>query len=120
MHKWFERTFWLLILAVSLFSALLHLLGLEGVESIALPLVVVMIAIYTIYEVLEERRLEVEHSVNGLMVVVGIMTYFLRLHLEGALVLGLYGLAEILEELAMERAESGMKKLVEYLPRMAM
>ncbi|MCD6245152.1 MAG: cadmium-translocating P-type ATPase [Candidatus Korarchaeota archaeon] len=108
-----------MILAVSLFSALLHLLGLEGVESIALPLVVVMIAIYTIYEMLEERRLEVEHSVNGLMVAVGTMTYFLRLHLEGALVLGLYGLAEILEELAMERAESGMKKLVEYLPRRA-
>ncbi len=119
MHKLFERTFWLLILVISLSSALLHLLGLEGAESIALPLVVVMIAIYTVYEVLEERRLGVEHSVNGLMVTVGIMTYFLRLHLEGALVLGLYGLAEILEELAMERAEYGMKKLVEYLPRKA-
>ncbi|MDK2463812.1 MAG: cation-translocating P-type ATPase, partial [Candidatus Korarchaeota archaeon] len=41
------------------------------------------------------------------------------LHVEGELVLGLYGTAELLEHYAVERAESGIRYLIELMPRSA-
>ena len=114
-----ENLFWASVLITSLLSVALHLAGIEGLDSLLLLVLVSLISVYTIWEVLHDRRFETEHLVNLLMVSVGSLTYWLDLHLEGTLLLGMFGLAEILEHAAMERAESGLKELMEYLPRKA-
>ena len=114
-----EDLFWIAVLLVSLASVIMHVAGMEGVDSLLLPVLVVMISSFTLLDVIREREVEVEHAVNLLMVAVGLLTYLLDLHLEGTLLLGMFGLAEILENAAMERAESGLKGLMEYLPRRA-
>ncbi len=114
-----EDLFWASVLIASLISVILHVTGIEGLDSLLLLLLIVMISSYTAWEVLHERKAELEHVINLLMVGVGGLTYWLDLHLEGTLLLGMFGLAEILEHVAMERAESGLKELMEYLPRKA-
>ncbi len=114
-----EDLFWASVLVTSLASVILHMTGLEGLDSLLLLLLIVAISFYTFWEVFHERKVGVEHAVNLLMVGVGSLTYWLDLHLEGTLLLGMFGLAEILEHVAMERAESGLKELMEYLPRKA-
>ncbi len=114
-----ENLFWASVLITSLLSVVLHVAGIEGLDSLLLLVLVSLISVYTIWEVLHDRRFETEHLVNLLMVSVGSLTYWLDLHLEGTLLLGMFGLAEILEHAAMERAESGLKELMEYLPKKA-
>ncbi len=114
-----ENLFWASVLITSLLSVVLHVAGIEGLDSLLLLVLAVLISAYTMWEVLHDRRFETEHLINLLMVGVGLLTYWLDLHLEGTLLLGMFGLAEILEHAAMERAESGLKELMEYLPRRA-
>ncbi len=114
-----EKAGWLAITTLAFGSVLLHELGVEVYEAYTLPSVIAAVAIFAIYEIIEERELTIEHVVAGMMVLVGVLTYRLNLHIEGAMVLGLYGIAELLEHLAMERAEAGLRELIEYMPRSA-
>ncbi len=112
-----EKGFWTTIMTISLASAMMHIAKLEAWDSTLLLVLVVLIAVYTAWEILRGREIEVEHIISFLMISVGLLTYWLNLHLEGILLLGMFGLAEILEQMAMEKAESGLRELMEYLPR---
>ncbi len=118
-HDGGEKLTWLTISAMAFGSAALHWLGVEGLEAYTLPPVTAAIGLYTLYEVISKRELEIEHGVAALMMIVGVITYRLNLHVEGELVLGLYGTAELLEHYAVERAESGIRYLIELMPRSA-
>ncbi|HDI86523.1 MAG TPA: cadmium-translocating P-type ATPase [Candidatus Korarchaeota archaeon] len=118
-ERGWEKLAWLTISALALGSAALHWLGVEGLEAYTLLLVIAVIGLYILYEVVSRRELEIEHGVAALMTIVGVITYRLNLHVEGELVLGLYGTAELLEHYAVERAESGIRYLIELMPRSA-
>lgn len=77
-----EKAGWLAITALAFGSVLLHELGVEVYEAYTLPSVIAAVAIFAIYEIIEEREFTIEHVVAGMMVLVGVLTYRLNLHLQ--------------------------------------
>ncbi len=111
-----EKSFWIALTGVGIFSWILH--ALWEVDEKLLLVMVAMVAGHTLQEIIEERP-GMEHVISTLMSLVGLITYMTGLHFEGVMLLTFYGLAEILESYSMERAESDIKELVEYMPRKA-
>ena len=111
-----EKSFWVAITGVGILSWLLH--ALWEIDEKLLLVMVAMVMVHTVQELIE-RRPGMEHVISTLMSAVGLITYFAGLHFEGVMLLTFYGVAEVLESYSIERAESGIKELVEYMPRKA-
>ena len=110
--------FWHLIIVLSILAIVLHVFE----PSLPIHLLIVttiLVTIYAVKETLEKERHYMEIVVTALMAIVGLLTFSLGLHVEGNMVLGLFGLAEVLEEYAEERAERSLRSLITYLPRKA-
>ena len=113
-----ERNFWILVMGMGILSWAIHQL-MEGIDAQILLIMVALIAVHVVQELLEGEHLGMEQVISTLMVAVGIITYFAGLHFEGVMLLTFYGMAEVLESLALERAQSGIRSLMEYMPRKA-
>ncbi len=113
-----QQLVWVLIILASIAAVIVHELRLLR-EPYLLLATLVILATYTTISLLRREKPGVEYIVLSLMLFVGILTYIFGLHVEGSLVLGLFAVAEILEEYAEERAEKNLYALMEYMPKRA-
>ncbi|MCD6457943.1 MAG: cadmium-translocating P-type ATPase [Thermoproteales archaeon] len=112
--KWF---LWALIIFISLIAVAIHKLNILG-EPYLLLISILIFALYIVRSFMVEKKPFVDYAVMLLMLSVGILTYIFGLHVEGSLVLAFFALAEILEDYAEKKAESSLKALMDYMPKM--
>ena len=105
------------IIAIGILGIIFHSLGLEFLDSYLLILIITILVVSLIFEILRRTISVNEAIVRTLMIFVGTVLYWFNLHLEGMLLLTVYGAAEILESVIERYAERRLKKLLEIIPR---
>ena len=113
----FKELTWISIILLSIAAVIIHEIGLTPVHLLSISLAILAVNFAT--RLIAERSFSIEQAVTLLMFSVGMLTYLFNLHVEGSLVLGLFALAEILEDYAELRAERSLRSLMEYMPRRA-
>lgn len=105
------------IMIIGILGIMFHSFGLEFWDPHLLILIIVILTVSLIFEVLRKTISVNEVIVRALMIFVGAVLYWFNLHLEGLLLLTVYGAAEILENVIERYAERRLRKLLEIIPR---
>ncbi len=114
-----EDGFVVLLVTVGLLGVVLHVVGFEAFDIYVL--LVTSLAVFTRITIdLTKRTLKThEATVRLLMGVMGVLLFTLKLHLEGILLLTVFGVAEILEGFVERLAEGELNKILKLIPRTA-